>query len=116
MLLMYPEVWYSTRPIGNSSRSNPLARRTIARSDPSGVHSASRTCSMSGRGAPPSIEARARMPSPIHPSNAWPSETAISPDRDTDSTCASGMLRRTVSVLSVRVRKVRIGSPSQVAP
>ena len=88
----------------------------MARSEPSGVHSASRTCSMSGRGAPPSIEARASVPVPIQPSNACPREMAISPVRDTDSTCASGMFTRTVSVLSVRVMNVRTGSPSHAAP
>ena len=87
----------------------------MARSAPSGVHSASRTSSATTRGALPSTDVRASVPAPIQPSKRCPSEMAISDEREMESSRASGSERRTDSDESVRVMNTRSGAPLHAA-
>src|SRR5579872_1154551 len=61
--LSHPPVWYSTFPMGYSSRLNPPNSRTTAKLDPSGDQSAHCTFSSTSRGAPPPSGTLPNVPS-----------------------------------------------------
>ena len=70
--------------------------------------------SSSTRGALPSTDERASVPIPIQPSKTWPSEIAISPEREIESRRASGSQGARTPAVGPR-HEDRSGLPSHAA-